>query len=334
MAPPRRPLRVARPDFAQSALQHPSEPDRQHAFGSDSNKRRKTDTFFRPAQRYEALDPALVQPTSLIQQENNILITQDTGKQYQLAVKDFNVRVRDNRIRAKDERVSELEEENELKDFSLSEALLRKQELIRHAERQELLSEAQAAHIQELMSMVASDRAKLMLQDEEIHILKAQLETQQRYIKNLENRRLLDQVLEYARHLFGWAIESYDRTTIFPLMQLPGELRNNIYKSCLVARRPIDFWPMIAEDAPSGTTRASILQENLKHINVNLLRVSRQVHKETVGILYGCNRFRFSDVGAWTVLEGFLTHLNRNCRHITNISVSCADGVCRSQCTL
>ncbi|CAI6321164.1 unnamed protein product [Periconia digitata] len=108
-------------------------------------------------------------------------------------------------------------------------------------------------------------------------------------------------------------------------MQLPPETRMIVYKHCLVAPRPVDFWPFVPKDPPSNLTRKDMLKANLKAFHVNLFRVSKQVHLEAVRIVYGCNKFRFSDVGCWSVLQGFLLNLSQNqsCQYLTNIEVAC-----------
>ena len=117
------------------------------------------------------------------------------------------------------------------------------------------------------------------------------------------------------------------KSRIFPFLSLPAELREKVYKHALVLPQPIDFWPVDPPDAVPGCPhlKDKILGKELKKINTALLRVSRQVHRESASILYGYNRFRFSNVFGFTALHGFLTCLGTHCNFLTNISVHYPD---------
>lgn len=325
-----RPARYSKRDTRKQ--DRPTDPD-SSAYAStkntaevDLNKRRETTTSFFYAERREALDPALLQPSSIIEQENTILTAESIGKAYQLIVKDYNIAVRDNRIRDKDKRIRELEEDEETKTAALIEAGSQKQALTEQLRSLSVVSEAQAAQLEELISTTTENRAALVIKDNKIRALQKELEAQRFAVEDLENRRMIDRLLEWICRLLKIApVVRKPSANTFPFLRLPGELRNAVYKKCLVAPRPIDLWPIISHDAPRRTSRDSLLNENLRTINISLLRVSQQVNRETIGILYGCNRFRFSDHHAWTMLEGFLLNLNRNCRYLTNISIRCPD---------
>lgn len=60
---------------------------------------------------------------------------------------------------------------------------------------------------------------------------------------------------------------------------LPGELRNKIYKYCLVRDKNINLWRLYS----------------YRDISAGLLRVNRKIHHEAVSILYGCNCFNLID---------------------------------------
>ncbi|KAF1952450.1 hypothetical protein CC80DRAFT_596544 [Byssothecium circinans] len=297
----------------------------------DSNKRRKTGPSFFYNGNDTALDPSLVRPPTTQEQQTNIIIVENIGKQYQLAVKDHKLNVRDQQIRAKDARIEELEDEADTNEAQLTNVEYQKHALVAFIEEQEAIGDAQASRIKNLIEEVTDGLGKLAAKESQVNALQQELEAQRATMKRLEDRRFLDKTLEW---FFGWvgitlpktdSIATMSTQKAFPFMELPGELRNNIYKRCLVAKRPIDFWPLIAADAPEGTTRSKILAENLKGLNVGLMRTSKRVHYETVFILYGCNRFRFSSSGSWTVLEGFLLKLNQNCQFLTNVEVTCPE---------
>ncbi|KAF2709210.1 hypothetical protein K504DRAFT_467186 [Pleomassaria siparia CBS 279.74] len=320
---------VADPEAAAQTPRDTEAPDGIDVSGNES-KRRKVHSFFHH-ERTEALDPSLLEPTSPLEQANNIFYAQDIGKQYQLAVKDFNIEVRDNRIRAKDKEISELSGKLEWKELQLSTALTRIDDLrldvtVRGVELQ--LSKYKNDGLKEKKSTLERDlesaNATIMNNDVSLRAMHRDLELSKVEIQHYKNQRLIGYLLRCMRNLLGMPDVIQDTSNIFPLMKLPGELRNRVYKLALVLHHPIDFWPM-----PSGlaaeTSRRDTVEQDLKQISGNLLRVSRQVHKETVPILYGCNRFRFSHLGSWTVLHGFLAHINTNCQYLSSISIKIPD---------
>lgn len=106
---------------------------------------------------------------------------------------------------------------------------------------------------------------------------------------------------------------------IFPFLQLPAELRNKIYEEALHSPYPIDLWPILPQY--KNCKRADYVQSSISHLTPNLVLLSRQTYEEGIGILYGSNDFRFTDRGGWTILVAFLTHIKRNARFLTAISV-------------
>jgi hypothetical protein len=277
------------------------------------------------------LDPSLVRPTSLIEQENNILIAQDIGKSYQLAVKDYNIKVRDNRIRAKDAEIKNLNGAVDFKDAQLSAYSGELQRVYANNDRllwevkdqgREIAQQKEdISTLEEKVEDLEQEKAAYMA---ELSNLCTELEASQSHIRDLKNRRLIDNILRWLRSMLPpkyaptWIQE--DRS-VFPLLKCPGEIRNAIYKHALVLHHPIDFWPILPYNA-RGIDHLTQLTSDLKHINVSLLRVSHQVHKEAASILYACNRFRFSDRGGWTLLCGFLFHISRNSSFLTSIAAN------------
>ncbi|KAF2812293.1 uncharacterized protein BDZ99DRAFT_518151 [Mytilinidion resinicola] len=123
-----------------------------------------------------------------------------------------------------------------------------------------------------------------------------------------------------------------DSASAFRFMDLPGELRNRIYEFALVLDHPLDLWPMNGlalglsnmESKPAIQSRDEILQKDIANINVDLLRVSKQVYQETVGMLYGHNTFQFSGHRAFVPMTAFLRHIGSGCKFLTAISVQCS----------
>lgn len=90
----------------------------------------------------------------------------------------------------------------------------------------------------------------------------------------------------------------------FPFMEFPPEIRNCVYKMLLTSpKMPIEF------PEPTGRNRALRaanwekcttwkMRRRHKTIFLEILEVSKQLHAEASGILYGCNIFKYrSDYG-------------------------------------
>lgn len=91
-------------------------------------------------------------------------------------------------------------------------------------------------------------------------------------------------------------------------MQLPPEIRLQVYSYNLVQDSPIELWP----HARSNTTYTSVFFrrcafEYYRRITASLylLRVCKTINEEASGIFYGHNEFRFSGLNAWMVLDAF-----------------------------
>ena len=93
----------------------------------------------------------------------------------------------------------------------------------------------------------------------------------------------------------------------FPFMEFPPEIRNCVYKMLLTSPKiPIEF------PEPTGRNRALRaanwekcntwkMRRRHKTIFLEILEVSKQLHAEASGILYGCNVFKYrSDYGTYT----------------------------------
>lgn len=137
---------------------------------------------------------------------------------------------------------------------------------------------------------------------------------------NIRSRR--DKTKKTARRS-----ESMDDS--FPIMKLPRELRDQIWKEALVPAPAIEFWPM----SPSGKSNAehpldflhSVTKKWRQDIAGGLLRVSKQVQEETTQILYGQNEFRFTGPNGWQVMACFFYSITAEARsYIRSVSV-CAD---------
>ncbi|KAL8828869.1 MAG: hypothetical protein Q9191_002343 [Dirinaria sp. TL-2023a] len=112
----------------------------------------------------------------------------------------------------------------------------------------------------------------------------------------------------------------------FRFIDLPGELRNEIYRLCLVN----DGSPMsVSLGSCSDSIMARIndlrgrnnvlvrLKTNCRgpHPSSSLLRVSSQIHDEAAAILYGHKALEFRGRTCWTAFFYFNWRLSTVCRH-------------------
>ncbi|KAI9675765.1 MAG: hypothetical protein M1817_001132 [Caeruleum heppii] len=116
-------------------------------------------------------------------------------------------------------------------------------------------------------------------------------------------------------------------------LDLPPEIRNQIYEQALVSPDPIDLWPESKPDVVDvdlqlghGDVNRGALVRSLSKfrpaIAIHLLRACRQINREAIPFLFGCNDFRFTNEKGWIMLYVFLTHIGlSNMKHITRLHV-------------
>ena len=97
-------------------------------------------------------------------------------------------------------------------------------------------------------------------------------------------------------------------TKPFPLMELPPEIRNRIYREYLVLHTPIDLCPKATGFKGNVHAWRHHIRRWKKDIcpRLRLLRTNKQVLAETRSIFYAENEFRFTNSKAWYVLDAFL----------------------------
>ena len=92
-------------------------------------------------------------------------------------------------------------------------------------------------------------------------------------------------------------------------MDLPGEIRNRIYRYFLVIDPPIEFAPksysLRSKKGNAARDHAHARLKKLKPI-LHLLRLSPEFNKEASDIFYGENEFRFTSNEGWNYLFAFL----------------------------
>ncbi|KAF2162911.1 hypothetical protein M409DRAFT_26763 [Zasmidium cellare ATCC 36951] len=105
---------------------------------------------------------------------------------------------------------------------------------------------------------------------------------------------------------------------------LPGEIRNRIYRLALVFDEPFEFLPKAA-GGRKAPARACVRAKKLfaKSLGLRkLLRVNKQVNKEASDIFYGENLLCFSSVLGWQFLRGFIETIGKdNAARLRKITV-------------
>ncbi|KIM97066.1 hypothetical protein OIDMADRAFT_147668 [Oidiodendron maius Zn] len=94
-----------------------------------------------------------------------------------------------------------------------------------------------------------------------------------------------------------------------PFLNLPAEIREQIYYAALVRPTPIDLWPMEYAQDPI-TNQILRLQEDLafvrKEMATGLLTTCKQIFQEASNIFWSKNTFRFSGDIEWFGARRFL----------------------------
>ncbi|KAK4502305.1 hypothetical protein PRZ48_005730 [Zasmidium cellare] len=107
-------------------------------------------------------------------------------------------------------------------------------------------------------------------------------------------------------------------------LDLPGEIRNRIYRLALVFDEPFELVPKAggSKRAP-GRALVACKKQFAKSLGPRkVLRVNKQVNKEASDIFYGENRFCFTAVVGWQVLRGFMATIGKdNAARLRKITV-------------
>ncbi|KAL8784384.1 MAG: hypothetical protein Q9213_003984 [Squamulea squamosa] len=97
----------------------------------------------------------------------------------------------------------------------------------------------------------------------------------------------------------------------FAFGKLPGEIRNQIYRLCLVSEQPLTIVPSNPTTTGANNPRSNVYSRSrlrvldAENLNLNLMRVGGTVHEEVVPLLYGCNTFQFPGPDCWKIFLRF-----------------------------
>ena len=115
-------------------------------------------------------------------------------------------------------------------------------------------------------------------------------------------------------------------TTTSKFMDLPGEVRNQIYRLFLIMDPPIEFCPRSNGATRNAMSRAcKYADERHKKLSpiLRLLRLNREINAEASDIYYGENEFRFSYEESWAHIWAFLNTIgNANVARLRRINVN------------
>jgi hypothetical protein len=101
------------------------------------------------------------------------------------------------------------------------------------------------------------------------------------------------------------------------LLELPPELRIQIYKILLTLKKPLNITiapPMYQSKSPIGLTRLPDTERLIK--STELLRANKIIHQEAVEVLYGDNTFLFTEPQALRIFACYIGENKAKLRHV------------------
>lgn len=111
------------------------------------------------------------------------------------------------------------------------------------------------------------------------------------------------------------------------LFDLPGEIRNRIYRYVMVFEDPFELLPKANGYRRSYSRALRALDHGRKQFTKSLrarkfLRVNKQINTEASDIFYGENEFCFRSIMGWQFLQGFMETVGyKNASRLRKISV-------------
>ncbi|KAF2029503.1 hypothetical protein EK21DRAFT_112876 [Setomelanomma holmii] len=148
-----------------------------------------------------------------------------------------------------------------------------------------------------------------------------------RYFRNelKYQRPIVSKCLSHFGNVFQFLRQEHSQTISF--FELPGEIRNQIYKQVCVLDKPIEAWAETGDQYEDHRLRRRSKKEYgklFKHEhNLRLLRTCKRVNAEATGTFYGGNDFRFSGLNGHMVAYAWLTKIGpRNRCLLTSLTVA------------
>ena len=108
-------------------------------------------------------------------------------------------------------------------------------------------------------------------------------------------------------------------TKAFPLLDLPAEVRNQIYRDVLVLDQATELDPKSTKGKRHDLVVQARHNKRYRYDvqpRLRVLRVNKQVHREASSIYYGENEFRFTNVSGWYILSSFLLTIGPDNVHL------------------
>ncbi|KAL8917110.1 MAG: hypothetical protein Q9208_008149 [Pyrenodesmia sp. 3 TL-2023] len=120
----------------------------------------------------------------------------------------------------------------------------------------------------------------------------------------------------------------------FPLFRLPGEIRNLIYRLCLIdTQQPVsievqaplkfDYQRFTKDYVHDNFDKECLTTRNESTVNTSLVRINSTVGEEAAPILYGHNTFGFFGYYCWNDFLYFSLRLRKtSLEHIRKIEIN------------
>lgn len=111
-------------------------------------------------------------------------------------------------------------------------------------------------------------------------------------------------------------------------LDLPAEIRLDIYERVIIAEKPFEFWPEVGcgKGGVLGDWGGRRLQDLYRYpprkFNLQLLRICWQIYFEIAQVFYSRNEFRFSGVNGHMLAYAWMTKIGRrNWGHIRSLTI-------------
>lgn len=102
-------------------------------------------------------------------------------------------------------------------------------------------------------------------------------------------------------------------------MEIPTEIRIQIYKLLLKSLSPFELWDVRDKGVDGSAYKAFAA---FKPNPAVLLHLNNTISNEAAEVFYGTNEFRFTDLDGWVALDSFLYTIgSHNCQFLERLTV-------------